>query len=342
MLEIRRCRGDEVQELMQFLDMHWQSGHVLATSQALMDWQHKAADGNYNYLIAKTNGQILGVLGYISSSSFDPKLGDQNVIWLALWKVRDDSGIPGLGLRLLNALSRVEKHAAIAVNGINISHPPMYRALGFQVEELSHYFLVNPQKPQTLIRSPSDWKACPPVGTDTTFTEVDSTALDELETQSALDDVHPAKSPAYFRTRFLEHPFYTYKVYCLRSSNGRLGLLALRVAVHEGRRVLRIVDFAGDNKLLGSCGVRLAQIMRDEDAEYADFWSLGIAHEVLSSSGFERVDHQGSIVVPNYFEPYLSRNGRILCAFKCHAAARFQVFRADGDQDRPNAIDTRP
>src|SRR5450755_612216 len=246
MIEIRRCRPEEIRELMQFLDSHWQSGHVLAASQALMDWQHRAADGHYNYLLAWSEGQILGVLGYIPSARFDPQLTDRNVVWLALWKVRDDCGAPGLGLRLLNALSRVEAHAAIAVTGINLTHPPMYRALGYRVDELSQYFLVNPDKPQTLIQASGHWKACPPAGVGTTFTEVQVGQLDALQDQAVFDDVLPVKTPTYFRNRFLGHPFYRYRVFHLRSQTGGAGLLALRVAEHEGRKVLRIVDFAGD------------------------------------------------------------------------------------------------
>ena len=342
MVEIRRCRPEEVLELMQFLDRHWQSGHVLATCRPLMEWQHRAPDGSYNYLLAKSEGQIVGVLGYVSCTRFDPQLAERNVIWLALWKVREDCGMPGLGLRLLNALSRMEPHAAIAVNGINLAHPPMYRALGYCVDELSQYFLVNPDKPQTLIQAPDHWKGRSPAGAGTTFTEMQPGELDALQETAVFDDVLPGKTPVYFRERFLRHPFYRYRVFHLRSHAGGAGLLALRVAEHEGRRVLRIVDFAGHTGLLGSCGIELARFMREEDAEYADFWALGVEPELLSLSGFERLNPSGSTVVPNYFEPYVSRNGRILCAFKNKTASRFQVFRADGDQDRPNRIEVHP
>jgi hypothetical protein len=337
MLEIRRCRTEEAAELMEFLGSHWQTGHVLSTSQALLDWQHLANDGHYNYLLAKSDEQIVGVLGYISSVRFDPHLHDRNVIWLALWKVRDDCKIAGLGLRLLGALARIEPHAALAVNGINAAHPPMYKALGFRAEELVQHFLVNPEKRQTLIEAPANWTPRPPSGAATTFTQVDADRLGSLAPQG-FDDALPRKTPAYFRIRFLEHPFYRYRVFLLESKTAGQGLLALRVAEHEGRKALRIVDFAGDAQLLASCGVALADVMAQEEAEYADFWELGLPPGVLSSSGFDALDPTGLIVVPNYFEPYLPRNGRILCAFKNSTSCGFRVFRADGDQDRPNRL----
>jgi hypothetical protein len=338
MVDIHRCGHDEIEELMRFLDRHWCAGHVLATSRSLMDWQHRARDGCYDYLIARQDDRILGVLGYIRSARYDEELADRNVLWLALWKVRDDAGVPQLGLRLLQALTRAEPHAAIAVNGINFAHPPMYTALGFRVEELTQYVLVNPRRTATLLSAPPGWTPRQPAGTGTLLYDLQAGDLDD---HTLLDPgVLPAKTPAYFASRFFGHPVYRYRVMRLRSqAAGKEGLLALRVATHGGRNALRIVDFAGDPALLASCGTALAGVMDQEDAEYADFWALGIAPALLAESGFERVDPHGELVVPNYFEPFLGKTARILCTYKIRAGARFQAFRADGDQDRPNQIE---
>jgi len=343
MVEIRRCLPEEVEELMQFLGDHWQVGHVLATSRALMDWQHRATDGRYNYVIAKKEGRMLGVLGYIPTSRFDTLLAAFDVVWLALWKVRADSGQSGLGLRLLRFLANQESHATIAVNGINLSHPPIYRALGYRVVELSQHFLVNPDARQTLISDTVPRRPVAlPAGAGTTLTEVGPSDLDELHRGRLDEGVLPAKSPTYFRERFLYHPFYRYRVFHLQAPGCGTGLLALRVAEHEGRRVVRIVDFAGDPTLLGSCGIGLARVTRDIGAEYADLWAWGIDPQLLIASGFERLDPDGSTTVPNYFEPFLARNARILCAFRNTTDAHFRVFRADGDQDRPNHLEAQP
>ncbi len=343
MVEIRRCEPAEVGELMQFLERHWQAGHVLATHRELMDWQHRAADGRYNYLVARSKGGIQAVLGYIPSARFDPRLVDRNVLWLALWKVRSDSGVPGLGLRLLSALAGTEAHAATAVNGINLAHPPMYRALGYQVGELAQHVLVNPGRRQTLISAAPDWQPRQPAGDETSWTELGPADLEALPAEPvSAPEVLPAKTPIYFRERFLRHPFYRYRVFRLRSTANAGGLLALRIAEHEGRRALRIVDFAGDDAVLGSSGAALERLMQSTDAEYADLWSLGVAGGVIEASGFTRIDPAGATVVPNYFEPFDSRNARILCAFKRPTAGRFQAFRADGDQDRPNRLGDSP
>jgi hypothetical protein len=336
-VDIRRCRAGEVDALMRFIDEHWQRGHVLGVHRPLLDWQHRAIDGDYDYLVAFEGDRLLGVLGYIATSRFDPALGVREVVWLALWKVREGAP-PALGLRLLRVLEQVHPHAAVAVNGINLSHPPMYRALGYRVSELAQHVLLDPDAEQTLIANAPALRAPRPSGTATRFVELGAADLDALPSRVAQGDAAPAKTPIYFRERFLRHPFYRYRVFLAESDGGGGGLLALRVAEHEGRRAVRIVDFAGDAALLGSCGVGVQQIVARLEAEYADVWSWGVEDGLLAASGFARVDPDGKATVPNYFEPFLARNARILCAVRSRSEQPWRVFRADGDQDRPNRL----
>ena len=324
---------------MRFLDQHWQRGHVLATSRTLMDWQHRGADGAYDYLVARDGDRLLGVLGYIAGSRFDPRPAAPEVIWLALWKVREDGAQPGLGLRMLRFLAQAHEGAVLAVNGINLAHPPMYRGLGYQVVELVQHVLVNPGARQTLIGGAPPVQGSGPAGSETGFTELRPADLDAMPGRALDEGALPTKTPSYFRERFLRHPFYRYRVFRLDSAHAGTGLLALRVAEHEDRRAVRIVDFSGNPALLGSCGVGIARISAELDAEYADFWSWGIDPELLAGSGFAPIDPAGATTVPNYFEPFLARNARILCAFRNRTALPFRVFRADGDQDRPNRLE---
>jgi hypothetical protein len=336
MIDVRRCADEDVGALMAFIDRHWQPGHVLATSRALVDWQHREPDGSYNFMLAWNGDALVGALGYVPTRRYDPALADDSVLWLALWRTRDDVKAAGLGLRLLEALSRSEPHTAMAVSGINLSHPPIYRALGYRVAELGQYFLVNPEMPRHLIAAADD--AAPvwpePTPGDAVFTEMDGEALRTLRLSGA---AHPRKTACYFRTRFLEHPFYRYRV-VLAAHGAQQALLAMRVARHGDASALRLVDSAGDVEVLARCGSALARQMREDRVEYADLWQWGLPEGTLEAAGFARVDPGGPIVVPNYFEPFLAKNGRILCAVKAADARPFRVFRADGDQDRPNRL----
>ena len=56
------------------------------------------------FIISKRNNDIIGVLGFINTSNYDNKLSKENIIWLALLQIKDNLGIPGLGLKMLRFL----------------------------------------------------------------------------------------------------------------------------------------------------------------------------------------------------------------------------------------------
>jgi hypothetical protein len=257
---------------------------------------------------------------------------------LALWKVLDDCAIPGLGLRMLNTLYKVEVHKAVAVSGINAAHPPMYRALRYQVVELERFFVVNPVHPRCLIQVGCGYDLPTPKGQGSEFIEMTEYSLSELPPAQIASDVTPKKSPTYFLNRFLRHPFYRYRVFLANGKDHKPALLAIRLAQHEGTSALRIVDFAGDPAAITYCGAALAKLMYEERAEYADFWQFGLPEQNFTSAGFAKLDPDGPIIVPNYFEPYLASNGRMHCAIRSSNPTTVVICRADGDQDRPNQL----
>lgn len=338
MIEIRRCRNEDIGLVMSFIDCHWQSGHSLAVSLKLMDWQHGEADGSYNYLIAIRENSVLGILGYIPSRRFDAALSEMNVIWLALWKVLDNTGETGLGLRMLNALKNIEQHSTIAVNGINAAHPPMYKALRYETGELKQFFVVNPKCKRNLLSAPEEYTLPIPQRGQSKFVEMQKKDLLAFGVDFISAEVANPKSPVYFSNRFLVHPFYKYRVFQVIGSTHAPALLATRIAEHEGVRVLRIVDFSGDPKAIAAFGSAVYDLMVEEGVEYADFWQQGLPDEYFAAAGFALHDSESEVVLPNYFEPFLRRNGRMLFALKSTTGLPAVICRADGDQDRPNRL----
>jgi len=338
MTEIRRCQAEDIEHVMAFIDHHWQSGHALAVSRELMDWQHGEPGGDYNYLIAVREQSVLGILGYITSRRFDPALAEKNVVWLALWKVLENVGETGLGLRMLNTLARIEPHTMLAVNGINAAHPPMYRALRYQTGELKQFYVVNMLKQQRLLKAAAEQKLPVPKTGLSRFIEMQEKDLSAFDPAQLVTGIANPKSPVYFSNRFLSHPFYKYRVFRIDGEAHNSALIATRVAEHNNSRVLRVVDFAGDPKAIASSGSAINDLMIEESAEYADFWQQGIADEYMEEAGFEQLDPEGDIVLPNYFEPFLQRNGHMLYALKSQSDLPAIICRADGDQDRPNRL----
>ena len=146
---------EDISNVMDFIEKQWDSQHILSKNRLLMDWRHGCEDG-YNYILAWDKGVLVGVLGYIPTRRYDDGLSANNIVWLALWKVRDDYKSSMVGLKLLKKLESLEPNSVMAVIGINPKHPPMYKALGYQVHELGQYYLTNPEMSQNLIQKPDN------------------------------------------------------------------------------------------------------------------------------------------------------------------------------------------
>lgn len=342
-LAVRFCRVDEIRDVMQFLDNHWARGHILSFHRSLMDWQHRERDGRgYSFVIARNgdDGPVLGILGFISTRHYDPDLRDVNVVDLAIWKIHENAQMAGLGLKLHHFLMENEPHVAAISIGIGTrAHDSMYRALGYFTGDFCQHYLVNPtQRRFTLAHFPDGPPLIRAICGEATLEPVTRgsilVATADLEI-GARANVYPLKTATYFRERFLSHPVYRYDVHVVRHRGAARGLLASRIATHNGARALRIVDFLGVPELFAEMGIAITALVRDSAAEYADLWSWGIPNDVLATAGFIHRAESDSIIIPNYFEPFERSNGHIFFAAK-PTCGSFVLFRADGDQDRPN------
>ncbi len=341
MVTIRRCRTSDVPDVLAFLDAHWKRGHIFTVERSLFDWQYSMRDrpGEYSIVLARRDADraLIGLLGYLTTDRFDPALAANNSIWLALWKVRDDVATGGFGLRLLSYVTEHEPHTSIGVIGFQPAVAAIYKALKFDVGELQHYVLPNPDVSNFEIASFEHPPFRPVRDTGLTAVRVEemnfTAAVDSLDLGRRNAQV-PRKTPDYFRARYLQHPIYRYSCFVLHRDHRPVALLATRVAAHRDRRVLRVIDFIGPDDVVSGLGaVVLAQI-RELGAEYADVHNWGIAPALFEGAGFSRVDPVGADVVPNHFEPFERRNAPIRFALKTsHPAV---LFKGDGDQDRPN------
>jgi len=340
-LTIGRCGPEgivDIEDVVRFIDDHWQRGHALVKSRTLLDWQHRNPDGGYSFVVARQNGAVIGILGYISTRRFDPALAADNVVWLTTWKVRDDAGVAGLGLALLQYLATHEPHAGIGAIGLNPATRPIYQALGYRIGELQHYVLPNSDvrrfalatltSPPAAAREDAAPLAWQPLSDPNDFKRYAA----EPMTTSAV----PRKTARYFAARYAAHPVYSYRVFALIDRERTVGLLATRLAEHDGHRALRVVDFLGDPNLIARIGPVVQSLVHECGAEYADVYNTGIDTSAFECAGFKRIDPEGADIVPDHFEPFEQRNVRLWFAMKAAAGAR--LFKGDADQDRPNIV----
>jgi hypothetical protein len=339
-VRVGRCGAGDIDDVIRFIDEYWKPGHALATCRPLLDWQHRDADGRgYSFVVGRRrqDNAVLGILGYIATKRFDAALGGDNVIWLTTWKIRDDADVAGLGLVLLRHLTGAEQHLAIGALGLNPATMPIFKALGYRVGELQHYVRANARVDAFEVATLTSGSAPPPVGS----APLQARRLNSDDDFGALawtppDRSVPRKTPEYFRTRYARHPLYAYVVIALLDAGAPAGLLAVRLAEHDGRRALRIVDFLGADDVLERTGAAVQTLLEELDAEYADVYNAGIDGGVFERAGFRRIDPDGPEIVPDHFEPFERRNIRLWFSLK--SAGNPILFKGDSDQDRPNRM----
>jgi len=346
-MDIRFANSEDLAPLMRFIGEHWARGHVLSTSRELMEWQHGGTDGRgYDYVIAREGHEVLGVLGFISTSRFDPALASARTVWLALWKVRPDAP-NGTGLRMLTFLSKGVPHELLGTVGINAEVAKLYRALGYTVGTMTQRYTLHPDREDfSIVRVPAgaarlapgcDAKAAP------TLRPLDAATLRALEPVVARawpGDAVPRKTARFFSSRYLAHPFYRYEVHAVERDGEACGLVATRLCETEGSRSIRVVDGILPPAALRGLGASLQRLLAERDAECADLYESGLDPAAIAASGLLAVDvADEATVIPNYYEPLARRNIRVDFAYRLRPGQRLLVFKADADQDRPSRIE---
>jgi hypothetical protein len=339
-MEIRKAKDSDIQHIMDFIGIHWRKGHILSENKPFMEWQHKSNEG-FNFIVAVSNGLIVAVLGYINNQRYDQNCG-LKTIWLALWKVKKDLKVSGLGLKLIKILEAEEQPDILACNGTLSLQWPIYRLLRFKVFSLKCFYLVNSLVPKKIMGSselePGNIVNSNSRELSSVMSRVNSNELKDIEwgTYTELNEI--VKTPYYFDKRYLRHPVYDYRVYKITGATHLDSLIATRIVKYDDSKVLRIIDFSGDFNSLVGLGAFIREILENEGIEYCDFWQHGIDDKILEDSGFTLLRDDSGVIIPNFFEPFVRETGEIHAVFKSQLSGNYIVCKGDGDQDRPSRL----
>jgi hypothetical protein len=338
------CTLEDRRDLMNFIRDHWSANHVLARSEALMDWQHRdEANKRYNFIAARDGEKgIIGILGFILASRYDPALaGTADTLWLTTWKVRPDFA-HGLGLLLLRKLDSMLAPKWIGTVGLNVATRGIYRALGYRVDTLTRHYMLNGAIGDfKLATVPLTLRAGPELNSGATLRELNAGDFMASTERLGLDDSVqvPRKSRAYLRGRYLSHPFYRYRA-VLVTDGPHAAICVLRECRFGDASALRLVDFLGSARALTRAGAPLQDLLRQSGAEYLDFFCSGMRSE-LAAAGFRELPPaaESPIVLPGYFEPFERSNVELIYSLRGPGDTPI-VCKGDADQDRPNLLST--
>lgn len=335
--------------LIDFLREYWRADHVFVRCPELFDWQHRdPISGTYNFATAhdlEDKDRLVAILGYIPFSQFDSQLKNDEYA-VAIWKVVEDIKGGGVGLELFRALLRLRVPYLAYALGVNPRVMPIYeRKLHFSSGRMSHFVIFNPQmRPESRRIS-----LTPPGFSPSPLRQNGKSKLREVNFEEAelnrigsysrlLAERQPRKSLQYYLNRYGRHPFYRYRAFIISSSGEDVGLVIMRQLEREGQKILRIVDYLGEEPTFCNIAPCFQQLIIDENCEYLDVYLFGFDCAHLEEAGFVNREKIEGLVVPNYFEPFIKENIEIDLTYKVAAPNKLVFFRGDSDQDRPSAV----
>ena len=331
MNQIRIAKSDDINQIMKFINDNWKENHILARDKNFFIYEHQ--DNNtINYVISLEDNKINGVLGFIKYSDYNSDIA--TVVWKAL---KSDTN-PMIGIELLEFLRNYKEYNTVFSLGINKKTIGIYNYLDIYTNYLNQFIIVNNNIKDYKILQIKDEKKLIPnnfiLNMDYTLNEIDD---NELEFN--FDDYYyiPHKDKAYFIKRYFNHPIYNYTVYTIKKKETLNSLVVTREVVIGDSKILRIMDYLGDEIDMIFISKYLYQIILDNNYEYIDFMCYGFDEDTLKKAGFTKIDIESNeLIAPNYFAPFVKENIQINFMIDTKDIKKIRICKADGDQDRPN------
>lgn len=347
---IRQADFSDLPKIQCFIGKNWKKDHVLTKDLVLFNHLYSYPDSRYlNFFLCEdSNKHLLGILGYIRASQFDPQIPtSSDILWYSIWQAIESKSNSLVGLRLMAEVSKRFKTIRRGTVGANISTLPIYKALGYKTGTLSTYYAVNHEQPeQSIIRNIN---RCPDrlfgLG-ENSCTIKSMKRFEELEAHKAWVNTfakshHSFKTFDYIRNRYANHPRFKYCYWEIDSLESKLIIISRKVFLNSSS-LIRIVDLIGDERLFQF----FTQELRSKvigSSEYIEFRCSGLNDELVDRAGFRKLDPKSGIVIPGYYDPIAFQNKDIHWSVTSgfdtlHGSAVIVV--GDCDQDRPNTFNS--
>ncbi len=331
--EFRYADVSDIDKLMMFINDNWKPGHILSQNRELFEYEFLKENGEVNFLMAinKEKNTIEGVIGFLETA-YNQDVTD---IWTSIWKVREGNML-FLGVELQKRLEG--KKGIRYVMGIgdnpNTSAPILKKKFGRNIIKMKHYYILSDCEQFYVAKVTHHDKTYNKRNVSKNFFEIHS--IEQLTDCIDFNNDHnivPQKNSLYYEKRFFKHPIYDYKIFAIGDKDDVDAFFVVRTQEYNNRKVLRVVDYYGEEKLIEEMGIWLREKIEIENYEYVDFICYGFDHRFFINGGFSLLEDDDDNIIPDYFSPFEQRNIDILCDYP---NVDIRICKADGDQDRPN------
>lgn len=327
-MEIRLANKSDVEDLMEFIGQNWKKEHILARDREFFEWMYVDGD-QCHFEIAKENGKICGIYGFIPYSSKAPV-----DVGASIWKAVYCKEEPFVGLRVSEQLFSDYPIRHYLALGLSKKACRLARLEGRRTEAMKHFYRLGKREEYRIavIRNSNimpiqcrgrKWL---PICNENKFCE--------MVTNDWLRTFHVYKDTAYLLHRYFQHPIYDYQCYVLLDRDEKTSsVFFTRLVRQNGSKMMKIIDFIGKPDDFSWIGDSIEEIIEREKLEYVDLYSYGIPEKCMKAAGFTLRKTDDNNIIPNYFEPFVQENVEINVKVP---EDEIYMFRGDGDMDRPN------
>jgi len=333
-LNLRFGDHADIETVSNFIDQHWQIGHVLSRDRELLDYMFLEKDGRLNFALAfePLSNELIAILGYLPTNVSHSRIS------LSMWKARPDAHLRKYkaGLAVLRFLIDELKPRSIFSTGISADTRDVYKFLGYSCDVMTHHVITNNELAEfKIIKNPPSSSFHSQTHGSAASSLVVIKSDEELRNAaSRLEFVETLKDIDYLCHRYLNHPRFKYEVREVLLNAKTVGILFFRRLFANDRSCIRIIDVVGAEICLKSAIQPLIQEMLTNGDEYIDLLSWGLDGGQLNEAGFANCRELTDCVVPEYFSPF-SQTTVERWLFTNLPDTEI-IYKGDGDQDRPN------
>ena len=307
-----------------FIKANHKKDHILVTNNKVFNYYYKSKK-KLNFILAKEKKEIKSIIGYIPYKNYNSRF---KILWIALWIGSKKK--PLSGLSSLSVLLKKFSDYSIFCLGLTEKAKKIFDLYNFTTGKLNHYYLLNPYKKKfKFIKKPQRIRS---FYQHKNFLDVrlinkkNFYYLDAFKSKSE-------KNSEYFKSKYLFNPFYKYQIYLIKTNYLKC-LIVLRIVKNK---IIRVIDFSGDEKIIQYLYPLFQKIFKENGYEYIDFLNFGLNYKYLKKANFCLI--KKPTIIPNFFEPLVFANHDINFAFKKKSKdKKILIFKGDGDQERPNNI----
>lgn len=331
---IRLGKYEDIPDIIQFIKEEWNPHHIYVKSREFFEYEHYI-DGRVNGILA-INHATLKIDGILLFYQTQRKLEGAD-FYGGIWCVSKKCTVPMLGYKLVSSVKQLtgtRGHSGVGINPDTTVR--IFRHIKEQfVGKMAHYYrladlesykiaVINKKQIQAFVKCECEL--------------VKYHSMQQLKNEFDVTKYrasYPYKDEWYIEKRYFKHPIYEYFVYGIKYQNEIGGILVFREIEQNHAKILRVIDFIGDQQSIAKIGQAIQNLIEKEKYEYVDFYEYGIDDEVMVEAGFTKKNNEDGNIIPNYFEPFVCKN---IDLWFHSPYQKFTVFKGDADQDRPNYI----